>query len=176
MALGAAAWKAGLFQHPGSHRRLLWAVALVGGGVGGTSTALSVAGVSTGLPAALLDAVSSAPLALAYAAGLVLGLESPGVARLAAPFASVGQMALTNYLVQSVVLGFLFYGYGLGLYGRLGSAPASAIGLAIYAAQILFSRAWLKRYRFGPVEWAWRSMTYGRRQPMRRTVAGYAAG
>jgi uncharacterized protein len=77
-------------------------------------------------------------------------------------------MALTNYLAQSVVLSLLFYGYGLGLYGRLGSAAGAGIGLALYAGQVAFSCAWLRRYRFGPVEWVWRSLTYGRGQPMRR--------
>ena len=74
----------------------------------------------------------------------------------------------TNYLAQSVVLSLLFYGYGLGLYGRLGSLAAVGVGLAVYAGQVVFSWAWLGRYRFGPVEWVWRSLTYGRGQPMRR--------
>jgi len=81
--------------------------------------------------------------------------------------ASLGQMALTNYLLESVVLGFMFYGYGLGLFGRIGSAPAVVIGVALYVGQLFFSRFWLRHYRFGPVEWLWRSLTYGRWQPMR---------
>jgi uncharacterized protein len=108
------------------------------------------------------------PLALAYAAGLLLVLQSPRAARLAAPFAAVGRMALTNYVAQSVILGWLFYGFGLGLSGRLGSAAAAAIGIVLYVVQLVFSRAWLRRYRFGPVEWLWRSITYGQRLPMRR--------
>ena len=66
-------------------------------------------------------------------------------------------MALTNYLTQSVALSFLFYGYGLGLYGRVGSAAAAGCGLSLYAAPVVFSWAWLKWSRFGPVEWIWRS-------------------
>jgi uncharacterized protein len=172
MALGAAAWKAGLFLEPSRHRRLLWVVVVIGGGVGGAATALSVfsasTGQSAGLPPELIEAVSSAPLALAYAAGLLLALRSPSVARLAVPFTAIGQMALTNYLMQSLVLGALFYGYGLGLYGRLGSASAAGVGVLIYAGQVVLSLMWLRRYRFGPVEWIWRSLTYGRRQPLRR--------
>ncbi len=165
IALGAAAWKAGLFRDPARHRRLLWTIFLVGGGVGAAATVLSVLGISTDLP---LDAFSSTPLSLGYAAGLLLALRSPVVARLAVPFAGAGQMALTNYLLQSLLLSFLFYGYGLGLYGRLGSAAGAGVGLAIYAGQLLFSWLWLRRYRFGPVEWLWRALTYGRRPPLHR--------
>src|SRR5205085_8871880 len=81
--------------------------------------------------------------------------------------AALGQMALTNYLLQSVMLGCIFYGYGFGLFGRIGAAPAAAIGFAIYAAQVQLSRLWLRYFRFGPFEWLWRSLAYGRRQPMR---------
>jgi uncharacterized protein len=175
MLLGVAAWRSGVVREPGRHRRLLGAIALVGGAVGGTATGLLVLAASSGrpvaLPSELLEPCSSVPLALAYAAGLFLWLTPSR----AAPFAPAGQMALTNYLAQSLVLGFVFYGYGLGLFGRLGPAPALLIGLALYAAQLAFSRAWLRRYRFGPAEWLWRSLTYGRRQPMRRVDEPAAA-
>jgi uncharacterized protein len=176
MALGAAGWRAGVFQEPRRHRGLLWGIILVGGALGGSMTAVSVysasTGHSTGVPSLLIEAGSYLPLALAYAAGLLLVLQSPRVAWIAAPFAAAGQMALTNYLAQSVILSLLFYGYGLGLSGRLGSAAAAVIGLALYAAQLAFSQAWLRRYRFGPVEWLWRSITYGQRLPMRRDAGG----
>ncbi|MEO7191831.1 MAG: DUF418 domain-containing protein [Vicinamibacterales bacterium] len=170
MALGAAAWNAGVFTSPERHGRLLIGIALVGIAVGGGATILSTLQIPTSLPSRLLGAASSAPLAMGYAAGLVLILRLPAAPRTAALFAAVGRMALTNYLAQSVALGVLFYGYGLGLYGRVGSAAAAAIGLSLYAAQLAFSWAWLKRYRFGPVEWIWRSVTYGRGQPMLRRV------
>src|SRR5205085_7160628 len=82
-------------------------------------------------------------------------------------FASLGQMALTNYLTESLVLSIIFYGYGFGLFGRLGSAQGALIGIALYTSQLFFSRLWLRHYRFGPVEWLWRSLTYGRCQRMR---------
>jgi uncharacterized protein len=168
MALGAAAWKAGLFRDPEGHRRFLGTVALVAGGVGGAATLVLAFGITTRLPSTLLHAASSAPLALAYAAALLLALRSPSVARLARPFAAAGQMTLTNYLMQSLVLSVLFYGYGLGLYRQLGSAAAASVGLVVYAVQVALSWAWLRRYRFGPVEWVWRSLTYDYVQPMRR--------
>ncbi|MEJ7608735.1 MAG: DUF418 domain-containing protein [Bryobacteraceae bacterium] len=78
---------------------------------------------------------------------------------------------MTNYLVQSIVLGFIFYGYGLGLFGRIGSGAAVGIGVALYILQVQLSRLWLRHFRFGPFEWLWRSLTYGKRQPMRRFAA-----
>ena len=174
MALGAATWKYGLWREPERHSRLLWTMAMTGGVVGGSFTALQAYANATGqallgsISSLLVDAGSYVPLALAYAAALLLILRSPQVVRAAAPFAAVGQMALTNYLIQSVVLSLLFYGYGLGLYGRLGAAPATAIGLGLYGLQMGASVWWLRRYRFGPVEWLWRSLTYGKCQKMQR--------
>jgi uncharacterized protein len=157
MAVGAAAWKAGVLSDPGRHRRLLRAVAVVWGVVGVAATVLRP---ETGW--------AVVPLAFAYGAGLLLLFRRPAVARLAAPIAAVGRTALTNYLAQSVILSVLFYGYGLGLSGRVGTAAAAGVGLAVYAAQAAASVAWLRRFRFGPAEWAWRSLAYGRRQPLRR--------
>ena len=76
-------------------------------------------------------------------------------------------MALTNYLTQSLVFALLFYGYGFRLFGRLDPKTTAAFGVAFYGGQLWFSVWWLKHYCFGPFEWLWRSMTYGRRQPMR---------
>ena len=81
--------------------------------------------------------------------------------------APLGRMAFTNYLAQSLIFGWMFYGYGLGLFGSIGAARALAIGLAVYVAQVFFSAGWLRRYRYGPVEWLWRTLMYGRWQPMR---------
>jgi uncharacterized protein len=172
MALGAATWRGGVSKEPQRHGRLLWGTVLVGGLLGGLMTTLSVYSASTGrstiVPALLVESGSYLPLALAYAAGLLLVLQSPRATRLTAPFAAAGRMALTNYLAQSAILGWLFYGYGLNLFGRLGSAAAAAIGIGLYSVQLAFSRAWLRRFRFGPVEWLWRSITYGDWLPMRR--------
>lgn len=96
--------------------------------------------------------------------------RGPVRSRAVTSLAAAGQMALTNYLMESIVLGFVFYGYGFGLFGRLGPAAAALIGVALYVAQFAMSVAWLQRFRFGPVEWLWRSLTYGRRQPMRRLL------
>jgi uncharacterized protein len=81
-------------------------------------------------------------------------------------------MALTNYLTHSFFYVFLFWGFGLGLLGRVGATFCVALSLAIFAAQIALSSWWLHRFRFGPAEWLWRSLTYGARQPMRLGEAG----
>jgi uncharacterized protein len=169
MLLGAALWRFSVLKDPKRHRALLWTAFVGLGLLGAAATAVKVAAVSSGRPVGLLvEACSHTPLALAYAAGLFLWLGSGRPGLLTAPLAAMGRMALTNYLMQSVVLGFVFYGYGLGLFGRLGPAAALLVGLALYAAQVAFSWAWLRRYRFGPFEWLWRSLTYGARQPMRK--------
>lgn len=82
--------------------------------------------------------------------------------------AAVGRMALSNYMSHSVVFALVFYGFGLGLYNSLSGWQTFGLGLLIFAVQMVISPIWLKHYRFGPVEWAWRSLTYGKRQPMRR--------
>lgn len=100
--------------------------------------------------------------------GLVMLVVRSGLAiRLMARFAAVGRMALTNYLMHSVILTTVFYGYGYGLYGRVPRLPQMAFVAAVIALQLVVSPWWLARYRFGPVEWLWRSLTYRQRQPMR---------
>jgi uncharacterized protein len=77
-------------------------------------------------------------------------------------------MALTNYLCQSVLSLLMYYGFGLGLMGQVGPAASIALTLAVFAVQVAFSHAWLARFRFGPAEWVWRSLTYGKAQPFRQ--------
>ena len=82
--------------------------------------------------------------------------------------ASVGRMALTNYIGQSVICSLLFYGHGFGWFGQLERVELLCVVAAIWAFQIVFSILWLSRFRFGPLEWAWRSATYLRIQPLHR--------
>jgi len=81
--------------------------------------------------------------------------------------APVGRMALTNYLTQSLLYLLLFSGVGFGLYGEVGPAICVLFAILIFSAQLVLSRWWLARYRFGPAEWLWRTLTYGQLQPMR---------
>ena len=101
--------------------------------------------------------------------GLIMLLIKTGfVRRLLDRFAAVGRMALTNYLMHSVILTTVFYGYGLGLYGEIPRFWQMGFVVAVIVLQLGTSPWWLARYRFGPVEWLWRSLTYWQRQPMRR--------
>jgi len=118
---------------------------------------ISLAGQTFGAPA----------LALFYMASLTLLAERPVWRGRLAPLANAGRMALTNYLLQSLVCTILFYGYGFGLYGRIGAAGGIVLTAAIFLVQVALSTWWLGRFRFGPMEWLWRSLTYGKRQPMR---------
>jgi uncharacterized protein len=101
--------------------------------------------------------------------GLVMLLIKGGVAQnLLQRFAAVGRMALSNYLMHSIILTTMFYGYGLGLYGSISRFGQMGFVVAVIALQLLLSPWWLARYRFGPFEWLWRSLTYWQRQPMLR--------
>jgi uncharacterized protein len=103
--------------------------------------------------------------------GLVMLVCKYGVApRILGALAATGQMAFTNYLMQTIICTTLFYGHGFGLYGSVNRVGQIGVVLAVWAFQLIVSPLWLGRFRFGPAEWAWRSLTYMRLQPMRRAV------
>ena len=131
-------------------------------------------GNSMGTPSVLgliettVKALGAPALSLAYAAGfcLVFGRAH----RLRQAFAAAGQMALTNYLMHSVAGVAIFYGIGLGLFGRVPFVLVTAGAIVFFVVQMLASRAWLARASFGPVEWLWRMFTYRRRVALFRSV------
>ncbi|QDH70316.1 DUF418 domain-containing protein [Marilutibacter alkalisoli] len=106
-------------------------------------------------------------LALFYLSAFVLLFQRPAWRRRLAWFAPIGRMALTHYLAQTVLAIALFYGVGLGIGPRYGMAGVCVAALTIFPLQAAAGAWWLQRYRFGPAEWLWRSLTYGRMQPMR---------
>lgn len=111
-------------------------------------------------------AVANLPACLGYAAVIVLMLHSRAWRSTVAWLAPAGRMALTLYLAQSLLAGLFFYGYGLGQWGMGRAAQLAFVALA-FAAQVGFSHWWLGRFRYGPLEWLWRSATYRRWQPLR---------
>jgi uncharacterized protein len=176
--LGIALIRDGLFDEPDRHRRTFRRFVIFGLAAG---VPLQVAGliVQALYPRSLAGEMGnflflylgSMGMSLAYVGGIALFcLRRDRLARLR-PLAAVGKTALTNYLAHSVICGLIFYGYGLGLFGRIGHAAALALVLAIFAAQLVISPLWLRWFRYGPIEWLWRSATYWKPQPMRREPA-----
>jgi uncharacterized protein len=123
---------------------------------------------------ALIDLWNYAGAVLAsvgYAAAGVLVVKSGALPALRRALAAVGRMAFSNYLFHSIVTSVLFLGWGLGLAGRFDYAQQLLVVAAIWAFQLIVSPLWLARFRFGPAEWLWRSLTYWRAQPMRASAA-----
>lgn len=108
----------------------------------------------------------------AYICGIMLLSKSSFMPWFQTRMAAVGQMALTNYLMQSIICVLLFWGVGFSLFGKLQRYEMIYIVIAIWIIQMFWSKPWLRRFRFGPFEWLWRTLTYGKRQPMRRTNQG----
>jgi uncharacterized protein len=108
-------------------------------------------------------------LATGYVSAIVVAFEGGHARAFLAPFAAVGRMALTNYLMQSLVIGFVLLGVGpgLALAGKIGTTALTGIVVMVFALQVIASRWWLRRFAYGPVEWAWRALTYGERPPMK---------
>ena len=105
--------------------------------------------------------------AVTYACVLLLIWQRPRGERLLQPLAAAGRMALTTYLTQSIVCTLLFYGYGLGWYGSVGFTGMLLITVILFGCQMAVSTWWLARFRYGPVEWVWRTLTYGHAPSMR---------
>ncbi|WP_271078195.1 DUF418 domain-containing protein [Aurantiacibacter sp. MUD61] len=122
----------------------------------------------------LLHAGSSYALAMGYGIGLILFFNSPTLRSMVVPFAPVGRMALTNYMVQGVFIGFVLYGFhgGMALAGTIEPQTALMAAVLFFIAQVAFSHLWLARYRFGPLEWLWRGLTYGKFTDIRNPPEG----
>ena len=170
--LGTMAWRVGLLRRPEQHRRLLTGIAILGliTGIGMSLLASPDPGsrwYSLAPVISVLMALSSVVLAIGYGASIVALYTFTAADRVLGLLAPLGRMAFSNYLAQSLIFGWIFFGYGLGLFGRLSPSQAMALGIVVYFAQIVVSRWWLKRFRFGPMEWLWRTLMYGARQPWR---------
>ncbi len=175
--------RSGVLLEPARHRAVLKRLVVIGLPLG---LAMSVGGFW--LPMAntetmndhlfdlqfILHLAGGMPLTLSYVAVILLALQTSLGERVLGLLAPVGRMALTNYLSQSVVSALFFYGYGLGHYGwpRLWQV---GFVLVVYALQVVASRWWLAHFRFGPMEWVWRTLSYGRRQPFRLAAAPVTA-
>lgn len=176
--LGYWAGRAGLLQRPEVHWELLHRLFTAASIIGITATGLGYfeesLGTGAGQPGAVLLGIvlRAGPLALgiAYASGFALLFLHPSCRRYLCVLAPVGRMALTNYLLQTAVCLSVFYGAGLGVGPRYGLVGILSTWVLLFGAQIFFSHWWLSRYRFGPMEWLWRSLSYASRQPLKRVA------
>lgn len=149
-------------------RKVWWFGLVYGGGV----TLFEVFGPRPGsaLEAAVygqLFRLTDPAICFFYVSSLALLLQSHVWQRRLVPLAYVGRMAISNYLLSSVICTTIFYAYGFELFNKVGPAKGLLMTVLIYTMLAVFSMFWLGRYRFGPVEWLWRTLTYGKRQPMR---------
>ena len=114
-------------------------------------------------------------MGVGYAAAVIAVVKSGALKAAVERLAAAGRMAFTNYLGASLITTTLFYGYGFGLFARLGRAELYLVVLAVWAVQLAVSKPWLERFTYGPFEWAWRSLVKWQPQPMRRLPMAAAA-
>ena len=174
--LGLYAGRRGIFQNLPAHlpfiRKVLWwglGLGLVGNLVWVVARELAALNVYSLTPAVrdVFWYVGAPALCFFNAAAIILLFQREAWQKRLAPLAYVGRMALSNYLLQSLIFTTIYLGYGLGLSGKFGTALGLVLTAFIFLLQILLSMWWLRRFQFGPMEWLWRTLTYGKRQPIR---------
>ncbi len=174
LLIGLLALRLGVFARPREHKTLIAAAMAFGVIAWGIHTWLppirlvpAAAPVSAYVVAGLGSSLLRGSwLAFAYIGGILLLIaSSPMWLRRLAPFAMTGRMALTNYLLQAIILDLTFSNYALGAKFSAGYAPLAA--LALFGFEVMLCRWWLARFRYGPLEWLWRTATYARTQPFR---------
>jgi uncharacterized protein len=181
MLFGMAALKAGFLSGNWPRRRYAQ-IAVFGLGIGLPIYAvLAVAQINSDFSADSVRYWNFAattlvrpPMILAYAALIIL--LGSGRGALTRRIAAAGRAAFTNYLGTSLIMTFLFYGWGLGWFGTLGRAQLWLVVLPMWALMLLWSKPWLDRFRYGPFEWLWRSLARGKPQPMRIWVVDQPTG
>ncbi len=175
--LGMWVWRSGLLDRLAEAKPMLKRVCFWCLGIGiplNVFVTLANLRPSTGHPtvigyfAGILQFPAEHILSAGYASGLAVLIQSTAWRKRLTPFAAVGRMALTDYLTQSILCTLFFYNYTTGLYGRVGPAIDLIPTVILYGSQVVFSNWWLARFRFGPMEWLWRGMTYGQLPPMRK--------
>ena len=174
MLLGMAGYKSGFLtgQWSDSRYRKIAVPALAAGALAGAATVaydvssnFYIVGMLTAFIIAETPFITV--MAVGYAALIIL--LSRGVGPLTQRIAAAGRCAFTNYLGTSILATFVFYGWGLGLYGSLSRWQAWLLAPVIWSVMLLWSKPWLDRFHYGPFEWAWRSLARGKPQPIRKT-------
>jgi len=178
LLLGMYAGRAGIFESLDSHMGRLksalpWlAITGILLTTASQSTLVHLSAIPDALSGALQDRLfllGAISLSGAYASGLILLAQIPTWKGRLRPFSLTGRMALTNYILQSVICVLVFYESGLGLYNLLGSAQGLILTVMIFVSQVMLSTWWLSIARYGPLEWVWRYLTYLRMPPLLRS-------
>ncbi len=173
---GLYAGRKGIFKDLKGNRPLFVKICAVGFPVGALflflyilfETALLPVGTAA-RPALLMMTNYLASLFIfpAYVSLVLLSLQTDRCRRILAPVAAAGRMALTNYLTQTLILITLFYGFGFGLFFRVSLAQGLLITIVLYLIQVVWSNIWFKKFKYGPLEWLWRGLTYKKFEPLR---------
>jgi uncharacterized protein len=182
MFIGMGLFKLGVFSAARSYRFYIW-MAIIGCLIGIPVNSYDAwLAMKTGFDRVTFLAtyvaydIERLPVALADMALLMIICKAGVLRWLTSRLAAIGQTALSNYVLQSLVCTFLFTGYGLGLYGRLERYQLYYVVAGCWALSLAVSPIWLRHYWFGPLEWCWRSLTYWEKQPMRiRRLSAAAA-
>ncbi len=170
--LGAWIFRQGWLQKTATLRPEFrrWAMILIGSGITLTIVGFGIDRISGAL-AYVFAPLPQLVLALGYGAAIVALCQSENFRSAMKGVAAVGRTALSNYLLQSVMYIFVLYGFGFGLLNILGATLCFVLAVGFFALQMWASSWWVERFRFGPLEWVWRSLTYKQRQPFRLTVS-----
>ena len=171
MMIGMALYKWGVFSAARSYK-FYALMALAGYGYGLPAGTFVVwdwtrHGFELGTRWMTLYDTTRVAVALGHAAVVMMICKAGLLRFVTRPLSAVGQMALTNYIMTSVIVGIVFYGYGFGLFGQLARHQLYYVVAGIWAIELIVSPIWLKFFLFGPLEWLWRSLTYKKLQPMR---------
>lgn len=173
LLIGAAIGQSEALVKPKENARVWWRLLMVTMPIGIALTmpgSINNAATVSPIFGQTIRGAASLSLGLAYVAIFLLLFRSPLWQRWMSPLIAVGRMALTNYLLQTLIAIILFYGVGLGIGPRFGLIGTLPFFVAIFIIQVALSRWWLARFYFGPVEWMWRCLSYGSLIPMRKNL------
>jgi len=174
MLLGIAFLKNGILKAAKSNQYYLMMV-LIGYGIGLTTNFFETRYIVSRnfeiIPMALTEVtydLGRVSTTLGHIGVIMLFIKSGILPFLQKSLAAVGQMAFTNYIMQTIICNTIFLGFGFSMYGRLQRYELYYIVFSIWIFQLIISPIWLKYFRFGPMEWLWRSLTYWKKQPFRK--------
>lgn len=182
MLVGMALFKLGVFSAERSRRFYLWLIA-IGVFIGLPIVAYGIhRNIAAGwnpiyvfFTGSQFNYWGSILVALAWVGVVMLVCQAGKAAAATGPLAAVGRLALTNYLLQTLICTTIFYGHGFGLFGKVERVGQIAIVAGVWALQLVLSVLYLRHFRIGPAEWLWRTMTYLKAPPLRRDSAAPAA-